>query len=90
MVSQSKDEQLNIRASSLQKMKLAEAAKRKSMNVSQFILSTSLEAAEGILADQRIIQLSGDEYDRFFAKLEEPAVEIPQLRELFSKKSILE
>ncbi len=87
---QTKDEQLNIRTSQQQKNKLAEAAKLRSMNVSQFVLTTSLEAAEEVLAEQRIIRLSSADYDLFLAKLEEPPQDIPKLRELFSKTSVLE
>ena len=87
---QTKEEQLNIRTSQLQKVKLAEAAKLRNMNLSQFVLTTSLEAAEDVLADQRIIRLSAENYDLFLAKLEESPRDLPKLRELFSKKSLLE
>lgn len=83
-------EQLNIRASASQKAKISEAAKLKNMNVSQFVLSQTLEAAEQVLADQHIVRLSAEDYDYFVNQLEEPAKDIPQLRELFSKPSILE
>lgn len=82
--------QLNIRTSPSQKSKLAEAARLRSMNVSQFVLSTSLQAADEVLADERIVRLSGADYDAFAAKLDEEPRDIPQLRELFSKPSVLE
>lgn len=85
-----KAEQLNIRASAVQKAKLAEAARIQNMNVSQFVLSKSLDAAEEVIADQRLIRVSKDEYDWLLAKLEEPAQEIPALRELFSRPSVFE
>ena len=85
-----KAEQLNIRATAAQKAKLAEAAKLQHMNVSQFVLSKSLDAAEEVLADQRLIQLSAADFDRFTAKLEEKPKELPKLRALFSKPSVLE
>lgn len=85
-----KAEMLNIRASSIQKAKLAEAARLQNMNVSQFVLHKSLDAAEEVIADQRVIRLSAEEYDAFVAKLDEPPLELPKLRELFSKPSVLE
>lgn len=85
-----KAEQLNIRASSAQKAKLAEAARLQNMNVSQFVLSRSLDAAEEVIADQRLIRVSKEEFDWLVAKLEEPPQDIPALRELFSKPSIFE
>jgi len=87
---QQKAETLNIRTSAAQKAKLAEAAKLQNMNVSQFVLSKSLEAAEHVIADQLVVRLSTVDYDYFVARLEEPARDIPALRELFSKPSMLE
>jgi uncharacterized protein (DUF1778 family) len=85
-----KAEQLNIRASAAQKAKLAEAAKLQNMNVSQFVLNRSLDAAEQVIADQRLIRVSKDEYEWLMAKLEEPPRDIPELRELFSNPSVFE
>lgn len=85
-----KAEQLNIRASAEQKAKLAEAARIQNMNVSQFVLSKSLDAAEEVIADQRLIRVSKEEHDWLVAKLEEPPKEIPALRDLFSRPSVFE
>lgn len=90
MSSQPKAEQLNIRTSSVQKAKLAEAARLKNMNVSQFMLTTALEAADGIIADQSVIRLSDTAFDRFTLRLEEEPRDLPRLRELFSHSSVLE
>lgn len=60
------------------------------MNVSQFVLSTSLQVADEILADERIVRLSATDYDAFAAKLDEEPRDVPQLRELFAKPSVLE
>lgn len=85
-----KAEQLNIRATAAQKAKLAEAAKLQNMNASQFVLSKSLDAAEEVIADQRLIRVGKEEYDWLVAKLEEPPRDIPELRELFSRPSVFE
>ena len=90
MKTHQKAEQLNIRASAVQKAKLAEAARLQNMNVSQFVLSKSLEAADEVIADQRIIALSASDFDWFVDKLEEPAKDLPKLRALLSKPSIFE
>lgn len=90
MATTQKAEQLNIRASVAQKAKLAEAARIQNMNVSQFVLSKSLDAAEEVIADQRLIRVSKEEYDWLVAKLDEPPRDIPELRELFSKPSVFE
>ena len=85
-----KAEQLNIRASAAQKAKLAEAARLQNMNVSQFVLNKSLDAAEEVIADQRLIRVSKAEYDWLVAKLEEPPRDIPELRALFNTPSVFE
>lgn len=90
MSSIQKAEQLNIRASAAQKAKLAEAARLQNMNVSQFVLSKSLDAAEEVIADQRLIRVSKQEYDWLIAKLDEPARDTPALRELFKRPSVFE
>ncbi len=90
MQTHQKAEQLNIRASAAQKAKLAEAARLQNMNVSQFVLHKSLDAAEQVIADQRVVRLSAADFDRFSAKLDEPPKNLPKLRELFSKPSLLE
>lgn len=90
MQTSQKAEQLNIRASAAQKAKLAEAAHLQNMNVSQFVLNRSLDAAEEIIADQRLIRVSKEEYDWLVAKLDEPPRDIPALRELFSRPSVFE
>ena len=90
MESTQKAEQLNIRATAAQKAKLAEAARLQNMNVSQFVLNKSLDAAEEVIADQRLIRVSKPEYDWLVAKLEEPPRDIPELKELFGKPSVFE
>ena len=90
MTVQHREAQLNIRATAIQKAKLAEAAKLNNMNVSQFVLHKSLEAADEVIADQRIIRVSEKEYGWLLAKLEEPPQDLSKLRELFSKPSVFE
>lgn len=85
-----RSEQLNIRASAAQKAKLAEAAMLQNMNVSQFVLSRSLDAAEQVIADQRLIRVDREEHAWLLAKLEEAPQEIVELRELLTKPSVFE
>ena len=87
---QPKAEFLNIRTSALQKQKLAEAARIQNLNMSQFVLNKSLEAAEQVIADQTIIRVSAEEYDWLVAKMEEPPRDLPKLHELMAKPSVFE
>ena len=90
MHAQPKAETLNIRASSAQKAMLAEAARLQNMNVSQFVLNKSLDAAESVIVEQRVIRVSSEEYDWLLSRLAEPPQDLPKLRELFSKPSVFE
>ncbi len=81
---------MNIRASAVQKALLAKAAQLENMNVSQFVLSKSLRAAEEVVTEHRTISVSLEEYDWLLSKLEEPPRDLPKLRELFSKPSVFE
>jgi uncharacterized protein (DUF1778 family) len=49
-----KESRLSIRASGSEKALLAQAAKVKRMNTSQFVLQSSLEAAEAVLSEKEI------------------------------------
>lgn len=90
MRTNTKPEQLNIRASAAQKAKLAEAARLQNMNVSQFVLSKSLDAADEVIAEQRLIRVSRAEHEWLLSKLDEAPRDIPALRALFSEPSVFE
>lgn len=85
MQNPTKAEQLQIRASATQKAMLAEAARLQHMNVSQFVLSTSLQAAENVLADRSRITMSEENFAEFCRLLDEEPVIIPGLREQFNR-----
>lgn len=90
MQATSKVKQLNIRASASQKAKLEEAARIQNMNMSQFVLSKSLDAADEVIANQRLIQVTKEEYEWLLSKLDEPAQDLPELRKLLSEPSVFE
>jgi uncharacterized protein (DUF1778 family) len=90
MQADNKSQTLNIRASSSQKAILAEAARLQNMNVSQFVLTKSINAAEQVIADQKLINVTAAEYDWILNRLEEPPADLPKLRELISKPSVFE
>ena len=83
-----KAEQLHIRASEFQKTKLVEAARVKNMNVSQFVLQVSLEAADDVLADQTRIVFQPEAFAEFCRLLDEPPVVLPKLQEQLAKGSV--
>ena len=84
----SKAEQLHIRASELQKAKLSEAARLRNLNVSQFVLQASLDAADEILADQARIAFEPGAFAEFCRLLDAPPVALPRLAEQLAKGSV--
>ena len=76
---------LSIRASEPDKTLLAEAARARRMNISQFVLEASLDAAQTILADQTEFRLPPEQWEAFCRRLDAPPQTIPALRQLFSE-----
>ena len=83
-----KAEQLHIRTSEFQKAKLSAAARTKNMNVSQFVLQASLEAADELLAEQTRIEFAPEAFAEFCRLLDEPPVVLPKLAEQIAKGSV--
>ena len=81
-----KEKRLSIRATESEKEILAQAARTRRTNVSQFVLQTSLDAAHAILEDQTEFRLPPYLWDAFCESLDEPPKVIPALRQLFSER----
>lgn len=79
-----KESRLSIRTSTPEKTLLAQAARVRHMNTSQFVLQASLDAARAVLADQTRFRLPPDQWDAFCERLDAPPQVVPALRELFS------
>ncbi len=82
------EDRLSIRASASQKMTLRRAAEARHMNVSQFVLQVSLQAATRILEEESRIVVSAEEYDWLCKLMDEPPRDLPELRALLSQKSV--
>jgi len=78
-----KESRLSIRTSEPEKILLAQAARARHMNTSQFVLQASLEAARAVLVDQTEFRLPPEQWAAFCERLDEPAKIIPELRDLF-------
>jgi uncharacterized protein (DUF1778 family) len=83
-----KESRLSIRASEPEKMILAQAARARHMNTSEFVRQVSLDAARAILVDQTVYRLPPEQWEAFCARLDEPAKTIPALHQLFSEEEI--
>lgn len=80
-----RENRLSIRASAPDKTLLEEAARIRRMNMSQFVLESSLNAARTILADQSEFHLSPKQWEEFCQRLDAPPRTIPALVQLFSE-----
>ena len=80
-----KETRLSIRATEPEKAILAQAARVRHTNVSQFVLQASLDAANAILAEQTDFRLPPDQWEAFCQRVDAPPKDIPALRQLFSE-----
>ena len=83
-----KEDRLSIRANPSQKIVLAQAAKARHMNVSQFALQVSLSEAERVLKEETQIVVSSEEYERLCQAMDAPPAPAPRLREAQAKKPV--
>lgn len=81
-----KEKRLSIRATEPEKAILAQAARARRTNVSQFVLQASLDAAHAVLVDQTEFRLPPDQWEAFCQRLDAPPKEISALRQLFSEQ----
>jgi len=84
-IANAKETRLSIRASDPDKTLLAEAARARHINVSQFVLQASLDAARAVLAEQTDFRLPPEQWEAFCRRLDAPPQSIPALRRLFAE-----
>jgi uncharacterized protein (DUF1778 family) len=83
-----KEDRLSIRANPRQKTVLAQAAKARHMNVSQFVLQVSLSEAERVLKEETQVIVSAEEYEWLCQLLDAPPHPAPRLREALAQKPV--
>lgn len=84
----SKESRLSIRANAAQKNALARAAKARHMNISQFVLQVSLQAAEQVIEAESRLMVSPEEYQWLCHVMDEPAQPVPRLRAALAQKQV--
>jgi uncharacterized protein (DUF1778 family) len=87
---ESKDSNINIRASRQEKDILSRAAKLRRTTVTGFVLEKAIQAAQEVLAEQTSFILSDEDWHRFCEALDAPAKDLPQLRDLLGSKTVLD
>ena len=81
---------INIRVKNRQRELIDRAAATLGRNRSEFMLDAACRAAEDVLLDQRLIQLSPEGWEQFNALLDAPARDLPALRSLLASKPVWE
>ena len=89
IVSISKTERIDVRATTPVKQLLQEAARSCHKNVSEFLLDAGISAANQALADRRHFNLNAEQWDQFQSALDRPVQEKPRLQGLLSKPGLL-
>jgi len=82
-----KSERLDLRLSAAQRAVLASAASLKQQSLTEFVLTSTLEAAENAILDQTLFMLDKRSFERFEKALNEPAKVNKKLLALLSEPS---
>ena len=85
-----KDERINLRVDADQKSMLEAASEAAHLSVSAFVLSAAAAAAANVLADRRAFALDEEGWAAFDVALDRPAADVPGLRELMTRPTILD
>jgi len=84
-----KTERIDVRASTLIKQLLQDAARASHKNVSEFLLDAGVTAAAQTLADRRQFVLDESQWQAFQEALDRPVQNKPRLKKLLSKPGAL-
>ncbi|MBL8048756.1 MAG: DUF1778 domain-containing protein [Chthonomonas sp.] len=82
------EDRLSIRANAKQKQVLRRAAEVRHTSMSQFVLEASLNEADRVLQEEQRLVLSADEFELMAKLMDQPARDLPALRELLNEKPV--
>ncbi len=85
----SKTERIDVRASTVVKQLLQDAARASHKNVSEFLLDAGVTAAAQTLADRRQFVLNDAKWQAFQQALDRPVQDKPRLKKLLRKPGVL-
>jgi uncharacterized protein (DUF1778 family) len=89
-VNLSKTERIDVRATTLTKQLLQDAARASHKNVSEFLLDAGVTAAAQTLADRRQFVLDESQWQAFQEALDRPVQNKPRLRKLLREPGALD
>jgi len=84
----SRRHRLEVRVTPEQEALIRQAADLEHETVTSFVLGTATERARRVLKAHSTVTLSNDAFDRFYAALDRPTEEVPELVELFRSKPV--
>lgn len=90
MAIQTRSEKLDLRLTPDAKQRITAAARATDRSLSEFVLESSLQAADSALADRARFTLSESQWLAFQAALDAPPRDISRLRQLMEEPSVLE
>jgi len=79
---------LGLRATPEQETVLRRAAEVAHKSLTDFILDAACQAAEQTLLDQRLVMVSGSQYQALLELLDRPESDNPGLADLFSRRPV--
>ncbi len=79
---------IDLRVDAHKKSIISRAAALLGVNITQFVMERVFPEAERIVAEDNRTRLPKEEWERFFAKLDEPPKDLPELRRLMQEPSI--
>ena len=82
---ETKENRLQVRLDARSKSVLQRAAGYRHRTVSQFVLSTALEAAERVIRENEIVTLTGPDWKSFYDALARPPAPNAALRKAFAR-----
>jgi uncharacterized protein (DUF1778 family) len=85
-----RDTRLSIRTSSQQQQLIRRAATALDKSVTDFVLDSAASAAERVLADRRWFLLDDEEWERFQALMDAPAVPMPRLERTLTTPTVFD
>ncbi|MDK9605901.1 type II toxin-antitoxin system TacA family antitoxin [Lelliottia wanjuensis] len=80
------DVQLNLRAKAHQRELIDAAAEILHKSRTDFILETACQAAENVILDRRLFNLSEEQYAEFIDMLDAPVTDDPVIDKLLARK----
>ncbi len=73
---------LSVRVSAIERELLSLAAEHERTNLSDFVRRKAVEAAEMDVLERRIVTIPAADWEKFEAWVEQPAKDVPALRDL--------